>query len=461
MILTEGAKFSKQLINAAFNDPNFTFGFEIEAYFTNPTALIKKIEKKVKSSVSYDDDEQWYHKPLSQITFYDLITYFVPLHVRKEELYNPNIDSDNQSRLVISDRIDAAVPGDMSTSEKFTALRNKQKMFHIMANLKIAPKYGLMATPEQNFKLLDAIKEKNVFKILKTFPKIEDLGIRMFQRGEEALEFNISTNPGYRQLFYGFIAEQLEFVLGSQVIFKDDSKTKDGQSYDSWVITRDISLDNEDGEKMVGFELISPILNAMTGLRMLKKLFDAMNEKDVFGVPGMGIVTDETTGLHLNIGMKGVDIDYTKMLFLMGDEYIAKKFQRDQSDMAALTFNQMKSNIINNPNLIIDVADELSKKGATNDVVQRFIEKVKKYIPVDKMQSVNLEKFLKQDAGFVEFRSVGNTNYHKRFGDIFSVVRQLVTVMYVATEPKIYRNEYYKMIYRLLTGIKTAQTSPA
>jgi hypothetical protein len=210
--------------------------------------------------------------------------------------------------------------------------------------------------------------------------------------------------------------------------------------YAHWNITHDSSIldddgsDYESGMKGYGFEIVSPPLPADEAIGTLEKLLRWLDKAEMR--------TNESTGLHVNISMPGLEkLDALKLVLFMGDKYVLEKFEREAN---TYTRSQLQT-------VIDGITDRGEIPKAAKDIIafgQRALKETGKYY------SVNL-KF--PAPKYLEFRAAGGAGYHKRFEDLKEVVGRWLTALEIACNPDMERKEYLKKVVKLLELIPMAK----
>lgn len=459
MQLFEGAKVSQKLIHEALSDADMTLGFEAEFYLVG---IGQFLEKTVAKGVEQESDESdWMVKPLSRLTWHDLLRYFTPLKIAEGDT------RDNQE--IIKDRLRALYvkqnPNEESMQVKmssmFSELRERYKPYHMITLMKVYPTTGFAVDDSTNQHIKRTVAKGNIALITSAYKNLDEQGFRMYERGEEELHFNAEEDLVAMETAYEFIADALSEYLGEPVVATVDpySVKKVTNGYQTWAITLDESLvQGADGYDRVGVEVISPIKQAAEGKAALLKMMSAIAN---FGKVQKGLQADTTnrTGLHINIGVKGRDIDYVKLLFLMGDEYVAQNWFRlqyhDDGDeaqvYAAQTYYQMVKAFASKDRDITKLLSQLEQNISLDKAdIEKVVELFRKNVPKDKNFSVNLSKL---DQGFVEFRSPGNDGYQNETKLMEETINHLVVMMYIATQPQVYRQEFLKKLYKVAVSV--------
>lgn len=227
------------------------------------------------------------------------------------------------------------------------------------------------------------------------------------------------------------VGVELENVLKTSVIV---TKTIEGNS-NKWKIVPDTSISSgvNDDESGVGIEIVSPPLSVDEALDKLKMVFSVMQK--------IGVETNKTTGLHVNVSIPGIEnLDPVKLILFMGDEYILK------------TFNRLE-NTMTRPHLTT-IVKSIQIHGSLPHSAYELIDFAKEALDKGKYKSVNLGKL---NEGYLEFRAAGNKDYHYRFDEIKELVGRYLTAIEVACDPNAERNEYLKKFTKLI-GRSAADT---
>lgn len=460
--ILEGVKTNRALINAALNDPNFTFGFEVEFYVVGAQAAIQ--QHLTKGLETRDEGGgRFYVKKLGDMTYYDVLHFWQPLGVPRTEII------DNEE--IIDRRISSAykkITGEESTDvpphKIWEFLKKKYQVHQLMAIIRALPKGRMMGIPENQRDVIIEIVYDGDLEEITPFGKLNDMDIATAEAGYEHEDYNIS-NSATRAAAYNLIAEQLSKKLGQDIISTPDSMESYplSQGYKRWILTSDSSLTpRETKEDVVGCELISPVFQAQEGIQWLMKVLEIMQGS----VLELDIKTTYETGLHINLGIKDKEIDALKMLILLGDEHIAKQFDRiggDYSSPVAGELERRLGNISLGKYPTLDVSEKLMR--ATHDILrkirieqsdfQRLITHMDQIKPSGKNYSVNFKL-----PEYVEFRSIGNRNYENRANEIRDAVLRMIVITYIATDPDAYHKEFLKKVYSMTVRAITNARQP-
>ena len=453
MILIEGAKISQSLINAALADPNLIAGFEVEFYLSG---IGKIMQDHHLQDADAKEDSDWVTKPLRDATWRDVIRYFYPLNAHSDTRTNQEVMVDRLQKAYAKKYGDERA----KPSDQFQRLRQDLRMYHVMTLLRIFPAEGMWLTESQQQKFRDAVSRGNA-TVLAGMGDADAVEFAMFQRGEERYHFNAKENSVQRTAIYDLLAQHLEDYLGEPVVSVEGPRNVQDatNNYQTWAVTYEESLEkSEDGYVLVGVELVSPARQAAETRENLMKVLHLMQNPEKLGLGEIRIVTARTTGLHVTVSFGKKQLDFMKLLVLLGDDYMLKKFQRTDSEHARSTLQHIARvtppGEPGEPGIsprdmqrLIQTIEQ--RTGLTQTDVETAVALLKKHLPSQeqKFHSVNTEKLL---HGLVEFRAMGSKDYHMRDQEIDQTLLRIITVLYIATEPRVYRKEYLTKLTQII-----------
>ena len=234
------------------------------------------------------------------------------------------------------------------------------------------------------------------------------------------------------------VAKELSLVIGTKVKVDVSANSKGTKEY--WQITQDTSITDSDNNGYedpefggVGLEIISPPTPATTAIAELKIVLKKL--------AALGATTNETTGIHVNISVPELvkNLDPLKLVLFMGDEHILRKFNRITNAFSRAQTQQIIS--------FIDAHGDLPKSAyELEDMAREALKTSGKY------SSVNLNNLSK---GYLEFRALGGTDYHKKIDQIEETIGRWLTVVELACDPEAQRKEYQKKLHKLLNRTDT------
>jgi hypothetical protein len=154
-----------------------------------------------------------------------------------------------------------------------------------------------------------------------------------------------------------------------------------------------------------------------------------------------GCYTNDSTGLHINISVPNytlAKLDYVKLALLMGDEYVLELFGRSGNTYAKSAIGKIKTMLQRNPDIAPQVMDKMREH--MEDIATKAIHSG----TTDKYTSINTK------TGYIEFRSPGGDWLDANFDKIENTLLRFTVALSAAIDPKAYRQEYLKKLYKLL-----------
>jgi hypothetical protein len=155
-----------------------------------------------------------------------------------------------------------------------------------------------------------------------------------------------------------------------------------------------------------------------------------------------GCYTNDSTGLHINISVPNYsreNLDFVKLALLMGDEYVLDLFGRAGNTYAKPAIKMVRDQVRQKP----DEAERLlnKMKGNLDSLASKAIHSG----VTSKYTSINTKD------GHIEFRSPGGDWLDQNFDQIENTLLRFTVAMSAALNPEMYREEYLKKLYKLLT----------
>jgi gamma-glutamylcyclotransferase (GGCT)/AIG2-like uncharacterized protein YtfP len=272
-------------------------------------------------------------------------------------------------------------------------------------------------------------------------------------------EFGIDLEEDYANNY-----DENEYYLAADKLLKSELKKtfnadvivfsyyhQEKKNKTSWYIEPDSSIE-PDTSQDVGLEIVTPPIPANEAMDVLKKFYAMAKKLKFYTGHEFG------TGLHINVSIPE-NIDLLKLILFSGDTHILKQFDREGSEYAKNVYNAMTKKIAE-PNV--------SKATFPTTTTTRGKSKFVAGIPKTKTK-INLEDILKiaknytryhyvsisnyPRARYVSFRHVGG-DYLKSYEDVVNVVGRFVQLLIIASDPKLYRNEYLKKLSKLIARPK-------
>ncbi|RKZ78314.1 MAG: hypothetical protein DRQ35_06180, partial [Gammaproteobacteria bacterium] len=238
-------------------------------------------------------------------------------------------------------------------------------------------------------------------------------------------------------------AEELQNHL--EVIGIDSLVSSDYHSTDRddrhWIIEEDPSIES-DGDGF-GMEVISPPMQYQQGIQQIEQVFTILQND-------MNAITNESTGLHINVSIEGIDfndIDYVKLVLLLGDDYISRKFNRFGNQYALSTIEQIERSLGDNrlEQQYTSMPEILSTmRSKVNKVLQQAFSN---NIDFGKYTTVGIK------GNYIEFRAAGNSGYLNNFETIKNTINRFVSVYAISANENSHQEEYAKKLFKLTQGL--------
>jgi len=247
------------------------------------------------------------------------------------------------------------------------------------------------------------------------------------------------TEPGdeYGQAEISDVAQDFENAIGRDTYAADSyhssSTLRPSPERLRYVVEPDGSLEGDNpGDR--GLEFVSPPLPIDEILSDLKKVKAWAGE--------YGCYTNDSTGLHINISVPNYsreNLDFVKLALLMGDKYVLDAFGRTSNTYAKSALGIINDAVRNKPE---DAARLLDKMKSNLD---QLATKAIHSGVTSKYTSINTKD------GHIEFRSPGGDWLDENFDKIENTLLRFTVAMSAALNPEMYREEYLKKLYKLLT----------
>ena len=224
------------------------------------------------------------------------------------------------------------------------------------------------------------------------------------------------------------VADDFEKAIGREVIASDSYHGP--RRAGAYTIEPDSSLEGDDG---AGLEFVSPPLPLADMLSDLTKVKEWASK--------YGATTNNSTGLHMNVSVPGMDserLDYVKLALLLGDEYVLNQFGRSANGYAKSAMSIVRDRVSQRPE---DAAVMLEKM---KDKLDQFASKLIHSGATSKYTSINVKD------NYIEFRSPGGNWLAEDLGKLENTLLRFVVAMDAALDPAKYREEYLKKLYKIL-----------
>lgn len=217
-----------------------------------------------------------------------------------------------------------------------------------------------------------------------------------------------------------------------------ESHDQVGHEAAGYKVVPDSSIDGgETGKKGFGAEIVSPPLPVEEAFDDLDRIFSFIDDYD--------LETNSSTGLHINLSIPDISakLDTAKLILLMGDKHVLQQFNRVGNSMTRSQMNVVRS--------AVDAALKSGKIPSDKSEVWGLLQDIgHKVMQTGKYSSVNLSKL---SDGYLEFRSPGNTNYHKRLEDVQNLVGRWLSAIDSACDPEKDKQFYLKQLSKVFIEV--------
>jgi hypothetical protein len=206
----------------------------------------------------------------------------------------------------------------------------------------------------------------------------------------------------------------------------------------TWILEPDSSLDPDDDEDG-GREIVSPPMPLNQALTKLTAVIDWANNPDQGNA-----YTNQSTGLHMGVSIPGVggDVDYTKLILFMGDQYVLQKFGREANTYCKSALKNIQSEIKGGR---VDAAQVLANmRQGLNATAGAMVQG---NVGVGKYTSAHIK------PGYIEFRSPGGdylAQANVEMDSLENTMLRFARAMQIAGDPTAEREEYAKKLYKLV-----------
>jgi hypothetical protein len=192
----------------------------------------------------------------------------------------------------------------------------------------------------------------------------------------------------------------------------------------------------------IGLELVSPPMPTEKMIIHLKNILAWMKD--------YGCKTDNSTGLHMNVSIKGKNLknlNYIKLCLLSGDKYILDQFSRASNHYCQSSFDKIKTALIHHR-----AASEKFLNVAKSGFDETMNEYAKSLFGAENHgNSINLEHA--EDANYVEFRAPGGNWLQQGLDKLLFTLTKYIVTLNVALSPDMNKKEYLKKWGAMLASL--------
>ncbi len=211
--------------------------------------------------------------------------------------------------------------------------------------------------------------------------------------------------------------------------------------------------DSEIDESKFGVEIVSPTLDIYEMIKTLTAIKSWANN--------YGAYTNNTCGLHMSVSVPGFShatADYIKLVLLLGDKHILEQFERQANEFTVSVLDKLQAQIKNEPSQLY--SDQYILRAFA--ILKNTLNKTGKQILTDIGLETNYKGYVsinphnKGENDYIEFRGPGNDwlgmlKTAEGTNTIVNTLLRCVVVLDASTKPELYRQEYLKKLYTLLS----------
>lgn len=217
-----------------------------------------------------------------------------------------------------------------------------------------------------------------------------------------------------------------------EITIKDIEKLFKSYVGNNYTATTDSSISVESPDD-IPLEIVTD--GALPMEQALSELVKARDFIEEYGY------TNDSTGLHINISLNSLktdyikNVDYVKLVLLLGDKYILQTFDRESNTYAAAAIETLLASASE-----ADIEEALKDMRLNlNNIAGKILHDgyTRKYV------SVNLHN------NRVEFRSPGG-EWLDKLNDLTDIIKRMIVALDASLDRTKYSKEYAKKLYKLL-----------
>lgn len=209
------------------------------------------------------------------------------------------------------------------------------------------------------------------------------------------------------------------------------------KSTTNYTLEPDSSLSSPGSSDDRGLEFVSPPLD-------INQMIDQLNKVKRWAA-GYGAYTNESCGLHINVSVPNFDLeklDYVKLALFVGDDWVAKQFDRLGKSWCQSSLEKIKSNIRTSPDKIPAYLEAM--RGGLSKIASRLIHsgQTEKYVSLNTKDNR------------IEFRAPGGDWLNADLDKIINTMLRFVVALDIAMDPNKEKREYAVKMYKLIDSVK-------
>lgn len=211
-----------------------------------------------------------------------------------------------------------------------------------------------------------------------------------------------------------------KYIPGHNIFPKD---------FNTWYVEEDPSIRFYNLENSFGAEIVGKPYPLKEALSILARFFGFM-KKNKFK-------TNSSSGMHVNISIENMDLDYVKIFAFMNESYLQSIFNKNEK------MQYYGKSYDKDVNKFSDILNQPWFKNP--EKVIAYFRKMFDSQLKEKYRSFNFSK-----PGLVEFRIIRGENYFERLDEISKMVLQFANLIRLASEPELYKDQYIKKLYKII-----------
>jgi hypothetical protein len=277
--------------------------------------------------------------------------------------------------------------------------------------------------------VFDLIDKDNVDKTGYFESRFDIVDTKSFNRALD--DFNDNSDELDEEELYAkaapVMAQHIKTLTANKVhVFKEYHQRN--KNLKDWYIEPDGSL-SADESNDASLEIVSPPLSAAEAVKSLKGFYALAKQ--------LGLYTNKTTGLHINVSIPK-KLDILKLAVFLGDQYVLNYFNRQDNRYATSVLDGLKKGIASE-------RDDIKQENPQDQL--RMLQSLAN----DEASSHTASISQSANGKYISFRHAGN-DYLNDFEGVYNVLGRFVRAMIIASDPNMYRREYFTKLSAMVQG---------
>lgn len=285
-------------------------------------------------------------------------------------------------------------------------------------------------------KYFDIPDPKKLYKFLVDTGMYDEMGVTADPWGYDA-EYKKSASV---------VASTLEKTMDASVVIFNDYHERP-KNFDNWYIEPDGSLDPNDNDGAI--EIVTPPMPAEQALTVLKSFYAMAKKLKLY------TSSDNGTGLHINVSIPQT-VDVLKLAVFLGDQYVLKLFEREDSEFAISALERLRSGA--KPSIAYSQKRDRRRKNPANPGQVHQRSSINLQALAKLANNITSEHFssISRGGDYISFRHSGG-DYLNDYDSVLKVIGRFVQAMIIASDPEMYKKEYMTKLVKLI-GSPQSQT---